>query len=237
MLRHLASFALGILLSGPFMNAIAAEMVVVASTSPDINTGYVIEQGGDISIPSGASVTLVSPDGGVVTIEGPYTGFPGNNINTSNETSLISSLSDLLMATEEKTVGLGAMRSTTPEPPYGPWAVNITATGNQCVQMDSQPDLWRPKTSKSTKVIIRNTTNGDEAELRWPSDIRTMKWPSEVKLINGATYSFYLKTLNSMHESSLIFVPDAFPSDPHKAVWMARKGCIEQARLILSILN
>lgn len=54
-----------------------AETVVLSSTAPGVATGAVLDEANQITIPAGASVTLIDASGATRTVRGPYSGPVG----------------------------------------------------------------------------------------------------------------------------------------------------------------
>lgn len=219
------------------VQALASDMVVVSSTSSEISSGQIIRDGTTLELSAGTSVSLISPAGQMHHLEGPFSGIPGQGIVTSEDTSIVASLSNLFSNADDKSSDLGAMRAFQSDNMYEPLSVNVTLAGKQCIPANEHPLLWRPKTSKSTMLFVESMGGSGAAEMEWSSDDRTLKWPPEIALQDGQTYSFYLKTLDVRREITLVFTPDTFASLPHKAIWMADHGCVRQAKLLLTMEN
>ena len=67
----------GVALAAMALPASAADLVVVASSAPDLAPGTVVKSEAVLKVPAGASVTLISGTGKTVTLKGPHSGPPG----------------------------------------------------------------------------------------------------------------------------------------------------------------
>ncbi len=215
-----------------------AEMVVIASSAPEISGGQIIADGSTLSVPAGASVTLISADGVSQTIQGPYSGIPGGNSGDgAGDTSLVSSLSGLLSATGKKSTSLGVMRSGVAKNPDDPWAVNIDRSGKQCVRGDKSSVLWRSSTDEATRVKIKNMASKEQSETEWPAGAETMSWPDGPAINDGDKYLVRIKGSRTAKKITLFIVPSDLASIAHEAIWMAEKGCFLQAKLLLTTIK
>lgn len=54
--------------------ALAADVVVLESSVPDIAVGAVVDEASSVTIPTGTSVTIIMPDGETRVVKGAYEG-------------------------------------------------------------------------------------------------------------------------------------------------------------------
>ncbi|MDP6787895.1 MAG: hypothetical protein QGI13_12285 [Rhodospirillales bacterium] len=215
--------------------AAAQDLVVIASSASAIKAGQMVKSGVALDVPAGANVTLVSQSGKTIMLKGPFSGVPGGG--GGGDKSLVSSLSKLLSASGSKSASLGAMRSGIAKEPDNPWAVDIGRSGTHCVPAGGPVTLWRGDAAKASSIKVKNMTAGAKAEVAWPAGARTLDWPAQAGVADNNTYLLRLKGKKSATKVVLHLVPDDLPSAPHKAVWMADKGCTKQAKHLLSALN
>lgn len=214
----------------------AADLVVVASSAPDIKAGRIVDSAAAMEVPAGASVTLVSQSGKAITLKGPHSDPPGGNA-AGGGGSLVASLSKMLKGGEE-TAGVGAMRSAIgAKGPADPWAIDVARSGRHCVAAEGPVKLWRSKERRADVLSLRNVSDKSKAKADWPAGAATIEWPSGIALNDGAYYVARRKDVLTASRLEIHLVPAGLPSDAHKAAWMAEKGCVRQARLLLSNLN
>ncbi len=239
--RWISSF-IGILLMTAAFSAQAQQLVVIASGAPSLKPGQVVKSGTAIEIPAGASVTLVSETGKMVTLKGPFSGPAEAGGQGGGQGSadgkLIASLSGLLSGSGKETGSLGTMRAIAPpKPPSDPWVIDTGKSGDVCVKAKGPVMLWREKAAKSRILTLKNLTDKSRFKAEWPAGSATLEWPSRVTLADGARYLLRMKGSRAARKIKLRLVPGDLPSDAHRAVWMARNGCEKQAMRLLAGLR
>ncbi len=217
----------------------AAEMVVIASSAPDVAGGQLLKDGETLEVPTGASVTLVSAAGAALTIDGPYSGVPGSDSGggSGGDNALVSSLSGLLSAGDKKATSLGVMRSGVSKDPDDPWTVNIGRSGKQCVRAGVSAVLWRSDSKKATVLKIKNSATKKRSETGWPAGADTLTWPDGSTVNDGESFVIRTEGSRAAKKVTLFVVPADLPSVAHEAVWMAQKGCSMQAKLLLKSIK
>lgn len=218
--------------------AVAGELVIVASSAPDFKPGQIIKTDAVIQIPAGTSITVVSQAGKSLTLKGPYAGSPAPSVQDGGDGRLVSSLSNLLLGPGKEKTSLGAVRAgRLPPPPSEPWAINVHRAGHYCFQAAGSVKLWRAETDRNWVFFLKNMVDKTKSVADWPAGTNTLDWPSKVTLGDGVTYMARRKNSRSARRLVLHRVPPDLPSDAHKAAWMAEKGCLDQAKRLLSRLR
>ena len=220
----------------------AAELVVIASTAPGIAAGAMIEAGAKVTVPKGASVTLVSQSGKAVTLSGPFSGVPdvGGGGGAKGGGDLVKSLAGLVSGGGKSSESLGAMRAapgSLAARPDDPWVINVGRPGNQCAPGKGKVRLWRGKSLKAVELKLKNLSDKSRSESAWPAGASKLDWPKNFPLIDDGAYMARLKGSRKAAKIVIHLVPDDLPTDAHKAVWMAKKGCVGQARLLLGFIR
>jgi hypothetical protein len=106
-LKTITTAALGMALSSAA--AFAADYVILDSTAAGIEPGIVVSGLADITIPDGAQVVLIDPEGATLVIEGPFTGQLVAAATSSNS-GLTQTLDSLTTSRGDDTTVLGAVR-------------------------------------------------------------------------------------------------------------------------------
>jgi hypothetical protein len=111
--------------------AARADMVVIRSTAPDVAAGQVVAAGAHLTVPRGASVTLLAADGGMQTVEAPG-GVVGGRPPAPAEAGVLGTLAALLDTSAGETRlgaarGLGQPHCATPEGMLDPAAIAALA--------------------------------------------------------------------------------------------------------------
>jgi len=218
-------------------NSMAAELVIVSTTGNDFKAGQIINSTSDIKLAKGASLTLISENGKLVTLSGPYSGPAQVEFSSVNTGSLIPILKKIIAGDKTEASSLGVMRSIGgPAAPPDPWAINAGKSGKYCISMAKPVVLWRAKFQNTSKLVLLNTENGTEVRTVWHAGQDTLFWPRLQPLIDGATYRIDLSGENRLPKVTLVMVPD-LPTQAHAAVWMADNGCSKQALKIIKYLG
>jgi hypothetical protein len=236
-MRGIGAF-IGLILVLSALPASAAEFVVVAGGAPGLMPGQVVQSGATLEIPAGASVTLVSESGKTLTLKGPYSGPAGTGAAGGGNPGpgLIKALSGLLTVSGRETASLGAMRGVQPSPPPDPWVVDIARSGDHCVPAKDPVRLWRAKKDKARILFLKNLGDKSKSVTDWPAGSSALAWPAEVTLGDGGRYLLGLKG-SQARRFNLHLVPAGLPTDAHRAAWMAKKGCVIQAKQLLTKLR
>ncbi len=215
--------------------ALAGDMVVIASTAPDIKAGQVFKSGAALDVPAGAEVTLITEAGTPMTLAGPRSGPVEAGGGGADGGNLVASLSGLLTGAGKETGELGTMRAAKPpEAPDDPWVVDITRSGNHCVNAGRPVKLWRSKAGRKTKLSLRNLTDRSKSSVSWPAGAATVDWPEKVTLEDGAKFMARLKGSVTASRLTIFVAPGNLQSDAYRVVWMAKFGCVQQAKQLLA---
>lgn len=218
--------------------ALAAQFFVAASTAPGLARGAIIDGDEPLSLPEGARVTLIAPDGKTVTLDGPFHGPPGGGAGTGDR-ELFAALSDLVSSQNASIASLGGTRGGPENVPEDPFAIVLGASGSHCVPAGQPLRLWRPDTKGSSLLTIRPGSGSVQApvEAFWPEGAATMPWPEDLAAAAGATYLIRHDDGASLTEVVLQRVPADLPSEAHRIAWMAEHGCTRQALRLLEELE
>lgn len=210
----------------------AGQLVVISSSADAIVPGDIVDGAALMEIPAEATVTLVAPDGRVVSLKGPYQAAPDKSANPK-DVSLLDSLARLFAGKSGEQ--LAVFRSAPTKGP-DPWAANVTRSGTYCLRTDRPATLWRTRARLETRLTLELTGSGQKVSVRWPAGESTLPWPSALPLIDGANYFAHLKNAIGSTEITPTLVPSGLPGDVHRAAWMGRNGCARQARKVLEAL-
>lgn len=210
----------------PAGGALATEMLVVGSTAPAFAAGDVAPTGREIEIPADSQVTLVAPSGGVVKIEGPWSGSFGG-ASAEGDGGLISRLYALFQMPDKRR-RFGATRSAT-----RCLVVDLAEDDDICVarpscvvfQSDGAPQEPVSMASPDGQTIALNRGVGS-GMWRWPGD--------QVR----QSGSYLVRAGRTLTPKSLDvhIQPDDLPTPAHEIAWMGERGCVRQAQEALASL-
>lgn len=214
--------------------AFAAEMVVVASTAPEIEPGRVVETGTHFEVPAGATITLISQSGKPLILKGPFAGVPDRDEGAKGDANVISSLAKLFSGPGAETSGLGVMRSSLAKGPPEPWLIDVSRSGDHCVRSPQQAAFWRRANRTKTALSLRRLSQDGGSEANWPRGADTLRWLEAVPLVDGAEYVARLKHDNTARKIVVHVAPGGLPGIAHEVAWMAEQGCTTQAKALLA---
>jgi hypothetical protein len=214
----------------------AAELLVLSSTHSDLQVGEIVDGASKLTLPAGATVTLVAESGETVTLDGPFEGVPAAG-SGGGDPGLLKKLSMLVGGPSQDASAVGAVRAANTSTPDDPWVINISRSGHHCVRGGTQPVLWRPSAKQASALSLKQMSPAKRAKATWARGEATLTWPAKMAFADGATYMVRLRGSSTAKRLVLHVVPADLPSDVHRAVWMSDAGCANQARRLLATLK
>jgi hypothetical protein len=209
----------------------AADVVVVHSNSAEYPKGTLLDSQTAINLPAGKEMTVVFSSGQVQTFKNAYEGHLQDNSGKAATAGLVDTLASLINTAQPITRGHDI--------PQDVWLVDISTNKRfYCVSANEHVTLWRPESESKTAstLQIKHKPTGQQAQVVWPANKSTIEWPSNMPVVYGDTYTLELSSLrghSTFKKLVLYQLPDSLPSKSHQVVWMAGKGCIPQANLLL----
>lgn len=208
------------------------EYVVLESTHDTYVKGQLLSSKESLTLDKNQTMNVIGDDGNLVLIKGLFSGIIGD-VSTKNEQSkdsVINKLSTfmtslLMLLTSKQETQLVAARSLSIKGTGGftdnldPWMIEITHKGHKCVNK-TLPLLKRINegTSVITLTYMLNNTQ---------QQIHTSPGSEKVQLASS------YKT----HEIVFHKTKQDFKNPTFSALWMADKGCHQQANIMISTLR
>jgi hypothetical protein len=208
------------------------EYVVLESTHDTYVKGQLLSSKESLTLDKNQTMNVIGDDGNLVLIKGLFSGIIGD-VSTKNEQSkdsVINKLSTfmtslLMLLTSKQETQLVAARSLSIKGTGGftdnldPWMIEITHKGHKCVNK-TLPLLKRINegTSVITLTYMLNNTQ---------QQIHTSPGSEKVQLASS------YKT----HEIVFHKTKQDFKNPTFSALWMAYKGCHQQANTMISTLR
>jgi hypothetical protein len=170
--------------------AARADMIVVASTTIGMGPGHVIADGATVSVPEGASLTLLDQSGKTVVIAGPFDGAPTASAKQGGDNALVSALASLINRNEKTTSALGASRSLTAggdiaDRPVS--AVDIAIGGTYCLTPGAAR-LFRHDSGGAARITLRDSRSAQSVGVRFAAGQTAAPWPAALALEHGREY-------------------------------------------------
>ena len=115
--------------------------------------------------------------------------------------------------------------------------INISESGDYCLTDPKAAELTRYGSETGPAVTITPVQGGEPQTISWGGAQKSTPWPSSLAIKDGATYLVDQVDKDSRTMVVLHMVEDTAPTDAHRAVFMAEKGCGEQAKMLLALLK
>ena len=220
----------------------AAELVVFETHDTSLRSGQLIDGNDLIQLEAGQKITLISMDGKLLTLTGPFNGAAAPRLKQGGG-GVLDALQGLTSERDKDRTVLGVARKpgfgkdaigpvageTVALP--GPWMVDITSPGDWCYRNGDTIELWRPEERQAGSVALTTLDETWEAIVEWPSGSRTISLSSDVPIKDNAKIWFTVDGKDTL--IAFRAVPAGMPTREAKAAWMAAKNCVQQARVLV----
>lgn len=225
--------ALALMAASP--SAAAAEFVVLEAEGVSLSPGTVLEGHAPLSLPAGARLRLIAPNGEVLSLNGPHDGAPMASTR-EDESGLGSTLVALLQDRGADSAVLGATRALPAEGheeyvPPNPWLINVASSGDRCLREGEPVRFWRPLGGLEEEILIRSADRSWSVKGVWPSYTNELAPPEGWQQVDGASYVIAYGVQNSRLQ--LHIIPEQVTRPLIQAAWMVEKGCLAQAEALL----
>ncbi len=215
--------------------AAQAETIVVAATGAgDLVPGSHIEEGQSLSLPDGARLTLLTQDGEMKVIMGPYEGAPisgAPKVSEKDKDADWSAVLALIGDPDARSDILGASRATDGAllAPPSIWHVSIDSSGPRCIGPE-QVSLWRRRSGQEKTVSVRSSA-GRLTDLSWPKNAQELQLPGEFA-ING---KLVVSIDGDLRDLTLTVAPKPLLASSPGAVfsWLMENKCQRQALTLI----
>jgi hypothetical protein len=170
-----------------FGPARAEEAVLLASTVPGYVPGMVVSSTDRLSVPDGASATLLFRSGEMLSLHGPFEGPLGQQQSDAAKGGAAALADAFRMQGIDATV-IGGTRSTSiarPEPMLEDVEVDPQRSGTYCVESASTVWITRPDQASGVYALQRK---GSSRTLGWPSGAGRIEWPADVPVEDGSQF-------------------------------------------------
>ena len=244
-MRNVCIILLAICLSSA---ALATELVVIESTSPDYTIGEILDAEINIVLEENTEIMLIAEDGLIISLEGPYVGAPVRD-ETPAITGALDALGQLVGYAETEAGDIGGVRGDATGEGFltqevedhrtSPWLLHSAITGAQCVRADTEaPEYWRERNDTDESLEVKRVTSGETVTVVWKAGKHTVAWPDTLPLLADEMY--LLRFGNQLRSTNLLVreVPSAVGDGGVAMVaFLAAKGCFSQARKELEQLR
>ncbi len=219
---------LGAVLALAAGGAQAANLTVVEARGIGLAPGSTIDSTKPLVLKQGQHVTLISDSGATLSIDGPYNQPPSAGGGGKSLGATLAALGTERSArTGEAGVTRGGAANTLPEP----WLVDVTRSGNVCIQENKDPIFWRPDAKTATALAVMPVDRSWKSKADWPVGLDRLKVTTDVPVHGGAAY--VVNYAGTEYALAMNTVPSSLANDEMRAAWMLQKGCEAQAEALL----
>lgn len=207
------------------------DMVVMEARGVKLQQGQVIDGSVNLTLTDGQQVSLMTQDGKVVKLRGPFDKPPapaeaaaGANVQLALQ---------LLVTQQSSRERAGVIRGgpgmvVPPEP----WVVDVSDPGLRCLEADSTITLWRSDASTTQPVEVAPNDRSWKADADWQAGSDRLTLPHNVPLRRRTPYVVRLggKEVNI----TLVSLPTTLTNDAMRASFMMENGCDAQAKALFA---
>ena len=228
--RRLSPALLGlVLLAGACVSAQAANLVVIEARSIALRPGQTVDSTKPLVLREGQHVTLISPAGATIKLDGPYEKAP--DADQTRAVPVANALALLVTQRQARVGEVGTTRGTAPSVLPDPWVLDASRAGTVCLREGTGAVLWRPDSARDSELTVAPADRSWKTEAHWPAGTDRIMVQAPALIRGGATY---LVTLNGTQSAMKVEnVPPILSNDPMRAAWLAGKGCEAQAEALL----
>lgn len=218
--------------------AVAADMVIVESTAPDLRAGQVISAGTTLNIPAGTAIAVVGEDGKVIKLAGPFSGIAAPAAAATSDKGTVQALSRLFADKGPAANSWGTFRGAeiTGESASPPdvWSVDILRSETVCVPAGTQPALWRADAGQPLAAILLQEATGREGSIDLGVGQQTLPWPQTPEIVDGGEYAIRDADGNGERRLYVRVIPASTAIGIPQVAWMSDAGCLRQAKALLA---
>jgi hypothetical protein len=170
-----------------FGTAVAEDAVLLASTVPGYTPGMVVASTDRLSVPDGASATLLFRSGGMLRLRGPFDGTLEQQRSGTGETS-IAMLADMFRMRGVDAAVICGTRSTGAARAVEAMddvEIDPQRSGTYCVEPATTVWIRRPAGDPSIYALRRK---GTIRTIRWPAGANRIEWPADVPIDDGSQF-------------------------------------------------
>ncbi len=167
--------------------AFAEDAVLLTSTVPGYVPGMVVSATDRLSVPEGASATLLFQSGEMMRLGGPFEGTLGQQQVKAAGNS-VAMLADLFRLHGVDATMIGGTRSTNVArsgPSIDDVLIDAERSGTYCVEPSTSVWITRPPGDARMYAVRRK---GNTRTLGWPSGAERVEWPADVPIEDGSQF-------------------------------------------------
>jgi hypothetical protein len=216
-----------------------ADYVVLLADAEQFEVAQLLENDAALALRDGERLILLSDDGDVIELRGPYDGLPQGA--RPDQVDIKDALTHLIDNTDSMYAILGSTRGGPADADAAadrdPWQLDPFTNGVQCVVHGEAVSFWRASTKEPLSLVIQRPGFDGSGTLSWPAGTATAPWPKDMSLVN---HELYVLRRSGWMENAMIRIvvlPPGIARRPETAIaWLAINGCKPQAERLLAEL-
>jgi hypothetical protein len=204
----------------------AEDAVLLSSTVPGYASGMVVSSADRLSVPDGASVTLLFQSGEMLRLRGPFEGTLANR-QAGADKGGAAAFAEVFRSQGVDATVIGGTRSTAltrSTPVLEDVVIDPQRSGTYCVEPATSVWIQRPATGSEGYALRRK---GNSRVLKWPLNAGRMEWPSDVPVDDGSQFEI---TTGGAAKATVTFraLPVTAGAGPAQVAAGLILGCREQ---------
>ena len=217
------------LLIGSCVAASAADLVVIDARGVALKPGQKVDSTKPLALKEGQHVTLISPTGATIKLDGPYNRAP--DADQARGVPVANTLALLVNQRQTRVGEVGTTRGLAPNTLPDPWVLDASRAGTFCLREGQVAVFWRPSATADADLVVVPTDRSWKANAHWSAGSDRIEVEAPAVIRPGATY---VVTLNGTESAVKVeTVPTSLPNDQVRTAWLAGKGCEAQAEALL----
>ena len=224
------------------LEAHAAEIVVIESNAPAYASGRTLDAANPLVLTAEQFVVLATEDGRVLRFDGPRNEPVSSAAPEADESpadEVIGALARLFGRQDPELGGIAGVRdgggdATTADRRPDVWLIHAEHTGDQCFIPRRRPVFWRETATGAAHGEVEDIVARTTVRLEWLGEPQRALWPSALSPQSGRVY--LVRPENDLRSAAIRLhaVPQGLAGDDVASVaWLAAKGCLSQARMLL----
>lgn len=243
--RMIRTILMSVLIAMTPAAAIAENLVVIAATGVDdtLQPGVIVKSSTRLDLSSGVSLTLLSQNGSVLKLDGPFAGsatVAGAKVETDKVNAWATTLSKISLVVSKRVARsnvVGSSRGAVA--PDGDahdniWLLTVDSSGHRCLPKGGT-DLWRKDANKKVELDLRSQS-AQEKGMTWRAGQNLLRLPQ--KFVEDGTL-VVMKIDTQPRRFTIHVLPNEIGADRWGAVlhWMIANQCTRQAGLLIDLLH
>jgi hypothetical protein len=206
--------------------AVAAEAVLLASTVPGYVPGMVVSSTDRLSVPDGASATLLFQSGEMLRLRGPFDGTLEQQ-KANGGGSAVAMLADMFRLRGVDATVIGGTRSTGAARSghdLDEVLVDPRHSGTYCIEPTSSVWIAHPADRHAVYALRQN---GSLRTVAWPPGAERTEWPGDVPIEDGSRFEI---VTDGTAQATVTFraMPPAVPTGSARVANGVLLGCHDQ---------